>query len=387
MNKEKDLFLDVMKKSTSGGHLEKIVKSLSQNKIDWQLLRGFFVFHEFSPFAYLVFKDLASLLPDDLMRSLKYDYYSALFSCEYIWNEFLRISMAFEQAGIDILPMKGVGFLADIYLERPVRPMIDMDLLVRAECLSAAEELLNGLGYRKELHGLKESYWRECQYHITFYKREEKQVPFVELHWDIDYKRKKCGILPDLWGRIREARIDSRNIKLFSPENSLLSLALHNRRFGKVLSLKNVFDAALLLNKYTIDWDYIVSKAKDNNICASLFFSLYQIKYFFDGDIPESVWKELGVSGHKQRAIQSFIEENTFLRANNSLKNKNLYLKSHFLLYDNLWEPVDYILNIPQEQFAKFYGMGSYEKRTEFLYRNRLFYIPFKMISRIINPK
>jgi len=383
MNKENNLFLDVMKNSIRGGNLEEITEQLSQNKIDWKLFKEFLVFHELSPFAYLVFKDLATLLPDDLMQSLKHDYYSVLFSCEYLWNEFLRISIAFEQAGIDILPMKGVGFLADIYLERPVRSMVDIDLLVREECLSTAEDLLNGLGYRKELYGLKESYWRESQYHIAFHKREERRAPFVELHWDIDYKRRKRGILSGLWERTREARIGSRNIKLFSPEDSLFSLALHNRRLGKVLSLKNVFDAALLLDKYTIDWDYMASKAKDNNICATLFFGFYQIKYFFDADIPECVWKELGVPERKQRAIQSFIEENTFLRANNNLKNKNLYLKSHFLLYDTIWEPINYILNIPQEQFAKFYGMKPYEKKTEFLYRNRLFYIPFKALSRI----
>jgi len=55
----------------------------------------------------------------------------------------------------------------------------------------------------KELYGLKETYWRKNQCHIVFYKKiEEKNLPFVETHWGIDFKRKNRSILPELWGRI-----------------------------------------------------------------------------------------------------------------------------------------------------------------------------------------
>lgn len=57
----------------------------------------------------------------------------------------------------------------------------------------------------------------------------------------------------------------------------------------------------------------------------------------------------------------------------------------HFLLYDTLWEPIDYILNIPLEQFAKFYEIKPYDRMTGFLYENRLFYMPVKLIIEKIS--
>ena len=115
--------------------------------------------------------------------------------------------------------------------------------------------------------------------------------------------------------------------------------------------------------------------------CA-LFFILSQAKLLFELNIPQYVWRELNLPTYKRMLIQKFIEKNTFL-SNKKILNKNLYLKSHFLLYDSLWESIGYIFDIPKEQFAKYYGLEPYDKKTNFLYRNRLFYITFKLIFNL----
>jgi hypothetical protein len=185
-----------------------------------------------------------------------------------------------------------------------------------------------------------------------------------------------------MFDRAREISMHNKNVKVLSPEDTFFSLALHQRRFGITLSLRNVCDMAMLLNKYSskFDWNYVLSESKKSKVCSTIFFALYQSSFFFGTEIPAYVWKELNLSKCKKFLIRRFIEKNTFLPKQTS-RNKNLYLKAHFLLYDNLWEPLDYILNIPQEQFAKFYALTPYTKRTEFLYKNRLFYILFKVIG------
>jgi hypothetical protein len=191
-------------------------------------------------------------------------------------------------------------------------------------------------------------------------------------------------VLDELWDRTKEIDADGKKIKLLSAEDALFSLALHNRRFGKSLNIKYAVDLILLLNKYApqFDWDYVLSRCRKYSLCAPVFFSLYQAEFLSDLNIPEYVLKELKIPRWKKILIQRFIEKNTFpLKIKTLSLNKNLYLKSHFLLYDSLWEPVSYILNIPQEQFAKYYCLKPYTKKTTFLYRNRLFYMLFKVLG------
>ena len=115
---------------------------------------------------------------------------------------------------------------------------------------------------------------------------------------------------------------------------------------------------------------------------SSLFFLLWQVRLLSDTSVPEYVYKQLKLPALKRTAIRRFIETNTFAGIDSEGSNKKLYLKSHFLLYDTLREPVNYILNIPREQFAMFYNLRPYDKKTDFFYKNRLFYIPYMAVKK-----
>jgi hypothetical protein len=76
----------------------------------------------------------------------------------------------------------------------------------------------------------------------------------------------------------------------------------------------------------------------------------------------------------KRRIIEGFILDNT-ASGRLSEKIRPNYLFSHFLLYDSFAEPAIYIINIPKEQFAKYYCLPFNDKKTEIAYRLRLAYI------------
>ncbi len=363
-----------------GDKKKEIKDLLNLHPINWGRFKDLIIYHELTPFVYLALKDLNQFVPQDIMEFLRNNYYGALIRCQNLWQEFLRISMAFQQAGVTLLPIKGIALLYDIYKYMPLRLMTDIDLLVKEEDLQITEDIFCDLGYRKELYGLKEKYWREKQIHFTFYKTEGKNLPFVEVHWALDFKRKNRIILPKLWERIRKINVDGRMIMLLSPEDSLFSLALHSRRFGKILSLKYTLDIALLLKKYkdSFDWDYILKEAYRGKMRTAIFFILWQLK-FLDINTPTALEKRLKIPFYKKRLIQQLIEKNTFFSLTPNLKS--LYLKTHFLLYDNLWEPITYIFNIPEEQFAKYYNLNPYSRKTKRLYHTRFFYIPFRTIA------
>ncbi|MFC1623905.1 nucleotidyltransferase family protein [Candidatus Omnitrophota bacterium] len=381
MNPERALVLFVVEQMVHNKRTKE-VEDLCFKDIDWSRFKEIITYHDLTPFAYSLLKDFDSSLPQDLMEFLKNNYYCALVRCQSLWQEFLRISGAFKESNITLLPIKGMALLHDLYMDKPIRPMTDIDILVKEDDIKKAEAIFSDIGYRKELYDLREEYWRENQCHIAFYKKEKEGLPFVELHWGIDFKRENRTILPELWGRTRCIDVDGKRIDLLSPEDTLFSLALHNRRFGRTLCLKNAYDVMLLLNKYSnnFDWDYCLDMNRKYRLCASLFFILYQAKFLLETNIPGNIMKKLNVPNWKKRMIRYFIEKNTF-SLDLTKKGKDLYLKNHFLLYDSFWEPIKYILDIPREQFAKFYGLEAYNKKTDFLYKMRLMYMPLKCIT------
>lgn len=365
--------------------LPEIEKILAQASVDWEYFNALLARHELSSFAHTCFKNYSPLLPSDEINLLKKSHYFVLAHIADLEKEFLEIADVFRNRGVDLLPLKGSAFLVDnMYGDKTgLRPMADIDILVKKEKYSQAEKLVETLGYQKEFCGLKEDYWRRKSYHIIFVKNKNgKTFSTLEIHWSLDYSR-KIVLLPFLWDRVRKLQVGDKEFALLSPEDTLFCLALHLRRFGNVLSLKSACDFARLLTKYKdLNWDYILKEAKKGQMCASLYFRLIQANIFFDIQIPNLILNGLNLVNYKRRLIKGFILKDTFLVLDKTVGS--IFLKNYFLVYDNFLEPVSMIINMPQEQFAKFYRLTPYSIRTLLWHRLRFLYFPYYLFALIL---
>ena len=309
---------------------------------------------------------------------LRSGYLSSLMMNLKFWNEFLKINEAFQQSGIDMVPLKGMDILVRFYPTFDLRSMVDIDIVVKESQFAQAEKILSDLHYLKRLDGLKEGYWRDKQCHIAFFKNGV----LVEVHWGLDFKRGHRAILPQLWERTRQLDFEHYKIDIFSPEDALFSFALHLRRFGNILSLKQVLDVARIIKDYPgFDWGYVLKEAAQGRMKATLYFILMQVKLFTKTKIPSEVFRKLGIPAWQKVRIRNFLLKRTF-QIEPALKKD--YLSAHFLLYDNLCEPALYIINIPYEQFCKFYGLKPYTHKASLIYKLRLIYM---LISLFIKKK
>ena len=373
---EAELFQSLAKSIIRGAEIN-VKEIIFGSAIDWKKFREQILFHELSPFLYPLFKNSEGIIPEDLKQLLKRNYYATLARAENLWQEFLSLAKVFKAKEISMVPIKGIASLADIYRERPFRSMVDMDILVKKEELARVEEVLRELRYEKALGGLKETYWLEKNCELTFVKKISGRPFWLDVHFGLDFKRLHTIQLPRLWERVRYVPVGGQMVALLSPEDQLFSIALHGRRYGgRPLCLKNILDLAIILEKYRepFDWGYVVREAHAGRMQSTVFFILLQVAVFFDTSVPDRVWKGFEVPFYKQWLMRRLIERNTFIPYQ-SATDKAIFLKSHFLLFDDFWEPLLYLLNIPIEQFAKYYDLAPYEKRTRFFYRVRLIYI------------
>ena len=279
MHKEEELIIS-LSRGIIPGRQWSFPRRAIEKGLDWGKFKKLFYYHELHPYLYPLIKDSANLFPTGIIETSKSSYFYCLLHGQRLLQEFSYIFTAFSQAKIRIVPLKGVAFLQDIYVHIPARPMTDIDLLVEEINLPLATGVLLNLGFAERLDGLKRSYWLEKQCHLQFIKRKsDKNVIKLDLHFSLDFKRKNLEILPQLWERV--------NGGMLSPEDAIFSLALHQRRFGKVLCLKNVIDAGLILDKYrdTLDWDYLIKQAKSGRMRLTMFFLLAQVQVIFGPEI------------------------------------------------------------------------------------------------------
>ena len=276
-----------------------------------------------------------------------------------------------------ILPIKGFSFSEKYYKKYGFRPLVDIDLLIKEEELPRGVHLLETLGYKKILSKGKEEYWRKNQCHLEFLKDASDNRTPLDLHWALDLKG---DILPSVWQRIKKINMADITAPGPSLEDTIFSLSLHQRRFGKILNLKYVCDMGLILKDASlIDWGYIFKTAREGQFKSCLFFLLAQAQSVLDIDLAKYLGG-LKVPLWKRLLIFKFIKRFSCRSFKNDPKAYYLYLLCHFLLYDNIKEPVKYIINIPEEQFAKFYKLPLYETRTGRLYKIRFFYIAYRLM-------
>lgn len=349
--------------------------------VNWEKFKRMAGQQELLSFVFPVFKKTGITLQKDVLDDFYHKYISFLIWALRLEREYIRIAALFSKANVDIVPIKGIAFLEDIYVSYPSRQMCDIDVLIKEEDFQKAENILQAAGYLKDLEGLKEEYWRKHQCHIVFKNPvDTKKQIRLEVHWALDFKRGEKMILPELWQRVRSISSGQGLIKVLSPEDNLFSLALHLRRMGNILRLKNVLDAALILKHYTLDWEYILKESTRGKMRASVFFLFFQAHHFLGPYIPSFVWEGLGIPLPQRKQISSFITKETFMFEGEK-KITQVYKKGHFLFYDSFWEPIFYILNIPLEQFAKFYNLKQYNWRTRILYYNRIWYMFYREVA------
>ncbi len=376
MHKEFELLQTVLREIVYGGYRSSIARRLFSEKWDWPLLRELFLYHEFAPFCHIILKDERDFLPPGFSRFLENCYYTEFARYMHLLDECRRICEEAEQAGVTFVPIKGFSYAEGYYKKYGFRPLLDIDILVKAPDLERGVSLLERAGYRKNFPE-SERYWKTYQCHFSFLKTAGDSRAVCELHWALDCKRGDSDILSGVWARLGRARLGDREIRVLSPEDAVFSLALHQRRFGRMLNLKYICDLGLMLkNEDTFDWEYVMKTAYEEKVRASLYFLLEQTRIMLGVDV-DKVRKTLRIPSWQKKCAARVITSYCALPAER-LSPYYLYALCHMLLYDRLDEPVRSIIRIPQEQFAKFYGLDLYAPSTRRRYRMRFLYMAYR---------
>ncbi|MFO0774043.1 MAG: nucleotidyltransferase family protein [Nitrospiraceae bacterium] len=237
------------------------IRTLAATSMDWERVVELAKWHGIVPLVYRhLSRHCVDLVPSDVLQGLRqHSQASRLLSCS-LTRDLVEIVHACEQAGVTLVPFKGLPLAQTAYGQIDARESGDLDFMVLRHDLSRAAVVLKKLGYVDAVSpSAKET--DACEAYNLFTKRSRAAT--VDLQWVMADGTFSFSLNDSrFWIRLTTIQMQGVPIKVLSPEDSLLILCVHG---GKHVfeQLKWVCDIAEQVRSHpAIDWTYFEDTAR-----------------------------------------------------------------------------------------------------------------------------
>jgi putative nucleotidyltransferase-like protein len=222
-----------------------------------------------------------------------------------------KVIEALLAADVPAMLLKGAALVETVYPDPAQREMLDLDVLVPAGRLSAANEALAPMGYRAVSPGPspeQTSVQLEVTEHHDPALIGEDHLLAVELHHHVTIAGEGIRFdIDDFWQRARTSANGGHLLP--SPEDLLLHVCLHftrNRLGGSYRhrhtggALGQVCDIARVVEHEPLDWNALVSAARSYRLGARVFLALFAAREL-GVSVPDAPMTELQPRGFDPR--------------------------------------------------------------------------------------
>lgn len=284
--------------------LTKITKLLN-SKLDWDVVLNNAKEQSIAPLLYYHLSKLKLLnkVPHDIFAELKRISKGVLGRNISNYDELKIILKLFERAGIDVILLKGASYIETIYKNIALRPMADIDLLVKEVNLKKTRQLLLQNGYKQK------KLWYEHPkvdfHHLVPFKNPNNNM-LVEVHWSIGMYDQLFNIdMEEVWQRTKIVNIENQKMIILSPEDMVLHQCCHIflQHCGEI-SLKNLCDLSETIRHYTINWGIVLDSGLRFKLGTFVYSGLYLIKEILDTNLPSHVLSNLISNCSKKQLIR-----------------------------------------------------------------------------------
>jgi hypothetical protein len=251
--------------------------------------------------------------------------------------DFRAVIVALHRSGIAAIALKGLHLATLVYGDLAVRPMGDIDLLVRIKDLAHAGAVLHELGYRP----------------LSPYRVSQDGVPYsfhhlprfmkagassVELHWHVIEPTwtgsPQWTDINELWERAVPARIAGVDTLVLAPEDLLLHLCIHATYTHLCeFSARPWCDIAETIRhgQGRLAWDDVTHRAEHWHSRRGVYLALRLARHLAGAAVPDEVLHALWPVGFddqiltvamRQRHRLRIAEDIAHLRARRSLAAK-----------------------------------------------------------------
>lgn len=251
-----------------------------------------------------------ALVPEWVWEHLQTVYLAATARNMVMLHHAAEMLKALQERGIEVIVLKGLYLVEQVYPEIGLRTFSDLDLLVRREQLADALSLMQNQGYRL-------STWYDPQAQNTDIKHlpplEKAQHPTLELHWSILEEDEPFAIeAAGLWERAVEATIAGVKTRALDPEDLLLHLSLHFTYQHRLRGgLRNLYDIAEVLEQRSakMNWQKLLATAQQWGVQRVTWLTFQLLKAITRVPAPKEVMTALLPEGADSSAASAALEQ------------------------------------------------------------------------------
>jgi len=227
---------------------------------------------------------------DPLMERLKGVYRYYLYKNEILMHRIGALLAAFEEAGIQMMVLKGAALIQLYYRESGLRPMLDADVLVHAHQAEQAMELLQRLRWKSVRHA-PQTYIPII--HSTPFEDDGGRQ--VDLHWHLFWECFNANDDHEYWKNAVPVKIGGVQTLTLNPTDQLLHTCWHGARWNEVPPIRWIADAMAIMrgSAAEIDWEGLHKKAQRHRIVMPIKDSLQYLKNTFEAPVPDTLLKSL----------------------------------------------------------------------------------------------
>lgn len=212
-----------------------------------------------------------------------------------------QLTERFDAEQISYLLLKGAAFVDTLYQDISTRSMTDIDLLVPLSEQERVDKIVKEEGFsfisppENRAGGWKHHY--NWQY-------QSVDGALIEIHFALSPKGMFKVDYIGLFRRKKEYSTPSRTVTTLSPEDTLLSLAIHEAKHAYSVPAHSSEDIKRLLETWPPNWNAVIDRAASWGCKAALFITLSRAQRK-GANVPNKALKELAPSRAKLTALRA----------------------------------------------------------------------------------
>lgn len=289
-------------------------RALVGEGIDWERLLAQAAKHRLLPLLYARLRDLdGEQIPDAVLARAEGAYYATLRSNVLLQHELAQIVESLHEEGVEVIVLKGGALAWTVYASPALRPMVDLDLLVRPEHMPHVRRVMEALGFHRSesLPAHMVPFQEGLGGGVMWIRERNGKVTGLDVQHDlvgVDWCRQVFPVEADaLWEAARPLDLGGTLAKQLSPVDALIHLCLHPAmHHGYTWPLIGFSDIDHLICQAGSDlfWTQLLERVRRFRVKTSVYWGLMAVQDVLATPVPAEVLAELAPQGVRVRLLR-----------------------------------------------------------------------------------
>jgi hypothetical protein len=235
---------------------------------------------------------------DPLVDKLKAFYLRTWRRNQLLFYKTATLLQLFHKAGIQTMVLKGVALTTLYYRDYGLRPMGDVDILVRMDSALEAIGLLRKLGWTPDSE-LPENLIYVS--HAVAFKNGSERA--VDLHWHVLHESRRSDEDDNFWEGAVSISFNNVSTYALNPADQLLHVCAHGVKWNDIPPFHWVADTMTIMNSTQIDWERVVLQLQNHQLVLPIRYALDYLRSELGAYIPQFALELLRIYEPQEQSV------------------------------------------------------------------------------------